>query len=369
MKLINYLVILIAGISLISCVGEDIETNASLLDQSSLRLTRQLRAVAIDEEVKINVDFTDRDGNAIDVNNSNEFYAEYSTDKPQIATISDSGVLMPQENSLGQEVLVTIDIFEGNKEVKAAKSLANDVFKQESNLIIIGKVTISESEARQLPESEVDKIIASGYDPKVTIMNPLTKIDIDESDFSFIATYQNFKNQVEDVEIIWESSDTNILGIDNNGKLTPLAKGVSTITASTTINNTTLTDSVEVEVADETTIDNPDPADGKTILGFGKLESNSSYSVTGDFEIIEENGVKTIELKSNYRTGNVPDLVIYLSNDTTTNAGAQFISEDITPSGAQSFTIPQNVNVDSYSNVLLYCRRFGVRVGFGRISK
>ena len=369
MKLFNYLFILTVGTFLFSCVGEDIETDASLLNQSSARLFRELRAVAIDEETKIKVDFTDSNGSVVDLDTSSKFYAEYRTDDTQIATITDTGVLKPQANSLNRKVIVTINIFEGNKAVKATKSISNEILKTVSDEIIIGKVTISESEARQLPESEVDKIIASGYDPKVTIMNPLTKIDIDENDFSFIATYQNFKNQIEDVPITWKSSDTNILEIDTNGKLTPVAKGTAIITAETIIDNNSITDSVEVEVAEETTVDNPDPVSGKTILGFGMLQSNSSYSVTGDFEIAEENGVKTLELKSNYRTGNVPDLVIYLSNSTTTNAGAQIISENITPSGAQSFTIPQNVNVDSYSNVLLYCRQFGVRVGFGRISK
>ena len=102
------------------------------------------------------------------------------------------------------------------------------------------------------------------------------------------------------------------------------------------------------------------------------LQSNSSYDVQGNFQIIKENGVTTLILDETYSSSSreaLPDLVIYLSNATNTNNGASFISEDITKDGEQSFIIPDSINPDDYINVLIYCRRFGQRVGFGVINR
>ena len=109
----------------------------------------------------------------------------------------------------------------------------------------------------------------------------------------------------------------------------------------------------------------------REIIGIGTLQSNSSYTVEGGFQIIKENGVTTLTLDATYSSGDeeLPDLVVYLSNQTNTNNGASFISEDIGVQGEHSFIIPQSINPDDYQNVLLFCRMFGARVGFGIINR
>ena len=96
--------------------------------------------------------------------------------------------------------------------------------------------------------------------------------------------------------------------------------------------------------------------------------SNSDYVVGGNFEIKAENDITKIILSESFTAAGLPDLVIYLSNSTDSQDGALLISEDIGDNGAHEFTIPDNVNVDDYSTVLLFCRDFNEKVGFGVIN-
>lgn len=341
-----------------SCVGEDVVFVEEL--NNSVSFERKLHSIAEDETFSLNLVFRDTDNNLInDLSNIN---IEYSSDDTSILSVNDQGVLTPQAS--------------GITTIRVNASSGDLIFNEIEDEIIIGKVTISEAEALQIDNDEnidLSEIVSEGYTPKITINNPISEIDIDSDEvFQFNATYQNIKNQIEEVVFGWESSDLNILEITENGTLTPISKGESIITASFNNGNKIVTSApLLITVSEETVVvDDPDtPVDTGEIIGFGSFQSNSSYTVVGDFQIIRDNGITTLVLNENYSTGSVPDLVIYLSNQTNTNNGATFISEDITQSGEQSFIIPDTINPDDYINVLLFCRDFGARVGFGVINR
>jgi len=129
-----------------------------------------------------------------------------------------------------------------------------------------------------------------------------------------------------------------------------------------------------------TTPETPTPVEAPTLVevptpieisASGTFSSNGFYDdIRGDFSIFQTSDSQyEIELASNFFTNErIPDLVIYLSNESDTNANALLISDEILSSGAQSFAIPSNVNPTDYQFVLLFCREFTERVGFGRIN-
>lgn len=337
-----------------SCVGEDVVFVEEL--SNSVNFERKLHSIASDEDINLNLIFRDSDNNIII--DESLFNIEYSSDDETVLTINNEGVITPIQN--------------GVTTIKVNASTADFIFPEIEDDVIVGKVTITESEAQLLSEEELNQIVNEGYTPKITITNPISEIDLEESEsVQFNAVYQNIKNQIEEVTLIWESSDTNILEITDDGTLIPVSKGEANITASFSSNEITVTSTpIQITVSEETVVIEPmEPIDEIEVIGFGSFQSNSSYTVTGNFQIITENGVTSIILDDSYAAGGVPDLVIYLSNQTTTNNGASFISEDITSSGGQSFIIPDSINPDDYQNVLLFCRNFGVRVGFGVINR
>jgi len=355
MKITYFISVLISLISFFtSCVGEDVFFVEVL--NNSVSFDRQLRSIAEDEEFAINVVFRDSINQVIE--NESEFTVIYSSDDETILEISQEGIITPVNN--------------GTTIIRVNASLGDVSLPEIEDEITVGKVTLSESEAQlKNNEEEVSTIIRNGYTPEITITNQISKIGIDsQEDIQLKGIYQNLKKQIIDVVLTWESDDSSILEVNNDGILIPISTGITTITAS--FNNIESTLEIEVTEDDSVVVIEEDPVETTEVIGFGMLQSNSSYDVQGNFQIIKENGVTTLILDETYSSSSreaLPDLVIYLSNATNTNNGASFISEDITKDGEQSFIIPDSINPDDYINVLIYCRRFGQRVGFGVINR
>lgn len=107
------------------------------------------------------------------------------------------------------------------------------------------------------------------------------------------------------------------------------------------------------------------------VLGSGSFEPNNDYNypAEGNFTIVTNDEGTVIELDENFLTQSLPDLVIYLSNESDNDDNASVISEVTVSEGAQSFVIPEDLNPDDYTYVLLFCRMYNVRVGFGTIER
>ena len=369
MKFKHIIWTLISSITLLTgCVGEDVVFSEE--QNNRVSITRSLLSIAIDESFTLDIQLRDENNEVID--DLSEISIDFTSDNEEIIEVDQNGVLTP--------------ITSGSTTIRVNASMNGVNFDSSTDEIIVGRVTLSESEASNLTEDEISTIINEGFPPRITIVNPINTIGLENTEnIQFNGVYQNFKNQIVDVTLNWESDNTNVLEINSEGTITPISEGTANITASFNSNGiTTVSDLLfisvevdevevvieEVEVIPEEPI-NVDPETGirNGVIGFGQLMSNSFYDVSGSFQIVRENGVTRINLDNEYATGNVPDLVIYLSNVTNTNNGAAFISEDITSSGEQSFIIPDSINPDDYINVLIYCRRFGARAGFGVINR
>ena len=79
-----------------------------------------------------------------------------------------------------------------------------------------------------------------------------------------------------------------------------------------------------------------------------------------------ENGSNVLRLE-NFESTNGPDLYVYLSTD---EKASEFISlgELKANKGNQNYDIPNDADLEKYSNVLIWCKAFGVLFGSAELS-
>ena len=79
-----------------------------------------------------------------------------------------------------------------------------------------------------------------------------------------------------------------------------------------------------------------------------------------------ENGENVLRLED-FKSTNGPDLYVYLSTD---KHASDFVNlgELKANSGNQNYEIPNNVDLDKYNTVLIWCKAFGVLFGSAELS-
>ena len=79
-----------------------------------------------------------------------------------------------------------------------------------------------------------------------------------------------------------------------------------------------------------------------------------------------ENGENVLRLED-FKSTNGPDLYVYLSTD---EHASDFVNlgELKANSGNQNYEIPNNVDLDKYNTVLIWCKAFGVLFGSAELS-
>lgn len=110
------------------------------------------------------------------------------------------------------------------------------------------------------------------------------------------------------------------------------------------------------------------PAD-PVALATGSFEGRSRYQVTGQATYLElPDGSRTLRLED-FESTNGPDLYVYLTSADTADTD-EAIDEDVVDLGLltgnvgnQNYEIPDDVDLDRYDTVVIWCLRF--TVGFG----
>jgi hypothetical protein len=120
-----------------------------------------------------------------------------------------------------------------------------------------------------------------------------------------------------------------------------------------------LIDSLETTVGDETVLPPAEKA--------GVVATTSNYALSGSFTLIRKGDDLELEFFNDYNASTaLPKLVVYLSNNPSSNGNALEIAEVTTFSGAHTYTIP-NVGINDYRYVLYFCKPYAVKVGHGAI--
>ncbi|MCB0762271.1 MAG: DM13 domain-containing protein [Flavobacteriales bacterium] len=190
--------------------------------------------------------------------------------------------------------------------------------------------------------------------PGVRITNPPDTIKIG-TNYAFEAAYYNGVGIAETTSLIWSSSDSNVISINEDGLSFAENYGEATITVSTT-DTPPYTAQKHVVIGDTTVL--------QPLIRTGTLISTSSYALEGDVILHYVGSQLVLELDDNYHTSdNLPGLYVYLTNNPSTNAGAFEIGPVEVFDGSHSYNLPESVQLFDYSHVLYYCAPFNVKVG------
>jgi hypothetical protein len=127
-------------------------------------------------------------------------------------------------------------------------------------------------------------------------------------------------------------------------------------------------DALEDEDTAEEAAAAEEPTDPR-MLSSGGFESRNRYTVTGEATIYElEDGSRTLRLEP-FESTNGPDLYVYLTTAGHTDDDAALAADFVDLGdlrgniGSQNYQIPDNVDLDAYDTVVIWCERFAVAFG------
>jgi len=207
-----------------------------------------------------------------------------------------------------------------------------------------------------------DDIIMDRVDETLRITSQASSIAAGET-FQFEARFTNNIGVTEEGRVAWQSSNEDVLTINQNGLATAIAGGSTTITAEATLEDgSVLTQEMQVEVS-MVTVEVEAPASRS-----GVIRTTTFYDLEGDFTITEDDNTLTIEIAENYlASSGLPGLYIYLTNNPNSISDALEIGAVEVFQGAHSYEI-QGVSLTDYDYVLYFCKPFRVKVGDGKIN-
>ncbi|MEL7028036.1 MAG: DM13 domain-containing protein [Pseudomonadota bacterium] len=93
--------------------------------------------------------------------------------------------------------------------------------------------------------------------------------------------------------------------------------------------------------------------------------TNVKQRTSGNWQVVERDGQTYIEFDDAFKTRRAPDLKVFLSTeDAATRANrnaldnAVFIGELQSAKGAQSYLVPDGVDVSQFSTLLIHCQQY-----------
>ena len=94
------------------------------------------------------------------------------------------------------------------------------------------------------------------------------------------------------------------------------------------------------------------------------------YNIKGTWTVTETDGQKVIQFNDDFKTKGGPDLKIYLSSKPLTDLESGDVENTSlklsvlkSNQGAQSYIIPNDVNLSDYKSVVIHCEAFSVLWG------
>ena len=91
----------------------------------------------------------------------------------------------------------------------------------------------------------------------------------------------------------------------------------------------------------------------------------TSFSINGDWAIVNENGQRILRFSDDFKTKNGPDLKLFLSPKSvgdvtgkTATQGAVKLSVLRSNKGSQDYVIPADIDLSQYGSILIHCEAY-----------
>lgn len=97
--------------------------------------------------------------------------------------------------------------------------------------------------------------------------------------------------------------------------------------------------------------------------------TDGGYSVSGNAYLeVQSDASLKLFFDESFNTSSGPDLDIYLSNTTTPGQNSVLIDSLHSISGYQEYEIPDNIGLDDYDYVVIYCTEFSALWGYALLG-
>jgi uncharacterized protein YjdB len=183
----------------------------------------------------------------------------------------------------------------------------------------------------------------------IDIEAPSTTIEVNAM-IQLMAIAKNVAGEeVEGITFTWESGDENVLEVMQNGKVTGKANGSATVTASAQGIS-----SLPLKIAV-----------GESNARTGAFKGLGGYTVKGTASLT----AGSVSFSSDFSADNGPGLFVYLTKASNSVTGGVELGALSSTKGAQSYSLPSNVDMKDYDFVLIYCKPFGIPFGVAELEK
>ena len=87
--------------------------------------------------------------------------------------------------------------------------------------------------------------------------------------------------------------------------------------------------------------------------------ADAGHQGAGSFQLIEEDGQRIIEFSEDFSSTRGPDLFVWLTNGDDVEERVN-LGRLQSAGGTQRYTLPEEVNLDDFDRVIIWCRAFRV---------
>jgi len=115
--------------------------------------------------------------------------------------------------------------------------------------------------------------------------------------------------------------------------------------------------------------EDPDPEDPEDeTLITSEFQGSGRYDVTGTATITGRNGQLTLSFAENFSSSSGPDLFVWLVKDESDLSSALELGELSATAGAQSYTLPNDTDIEDYSHIYIWCKQFSQLFGSASLA-
>ncbi|MEB3151595.1 MAG: DM13 domain-containing protein [Sphaerospermopsis sp.] len=101
---------------------------------------------------------------------------------------------------------------------------------------------------------------------------------------------------------------------------------------------------------------------------------DGEHPTKGKVSVVTENGKRYLEFDGNFKTDNGPDLYVILHKSSTVPISGVKEKDYVSVarlqkvSGTQRYPVPENVKLDDFKSVAIWCRKFNATFGFAPLG-